>query len=109
MDQINKIELCGIVGSARKDFIENSGAFHAAFTVATNYAYRGDNGDPVIETTWHRVEAFTGREIKEETLRTIDKGCKVHVIGRLRNVRYIGGDGIERTMTEIIATCVEIV
>lgn len=109
MDQINKIELCGIVGSARKDFIENSGAFHAAFTVATNYAYRGNNGDPVIETTWHRVVAFTGREIKEETLRTIDKGCKVHVIGRVRNVSFTAQDGSERTATEIIAKSVEIV
>lgn len=109
MDCINKIELCGIVGSARTINSENGGVSHAAFTVATNFAYRNSNGDPVIETTWHSVTGFAGPGIKEKTLKALEKGCKVHVIGRVRNIRYTGGDGIERTMTEIIATCVEIV
>ena len=109
MDDINKIELCGFVGSARKVNNENGGVLHAAFTLATNFAYRNSNGDPVIETTWHNVTGFAGPGIKEKTLTALEKGCRAHVIGRLRNVRYTGGDGIERTMSEIIATCVEIV
>lgn len=109
MDQINKIELCGIVGSARKVNSENGGVSHAAFTVATNFMYKNSNGDPVIETTWYSVTGFAGPGITEKTLTALEKGCKVHVFGRVRNVRYTGGDGIERTMTEIIATCVEIV
>lgn len=109
MDCINKIELCGIVGSARKINNENGGVSHAAFTVATNFAYRNKAGEPVIETTWHNVACFAGPGIKEETLNAIDKGCKVHVIGRVRNVSFTTQDGQTRTMNEIIATCVEIV
>ena len=73
----------------------------AVFTLATNKAYTGKNGEAVIETTWHDVVAFEGRNISK--LSEITKGSKVYVSGRIRNQKYTGSDGIERSRDEVLA------
>ena len=103
MEQLNRIELRGIVGSVYiKDF---GNAKVANFSVATNYCYKSSDGTPVIETTWHRIVAWEGEGIQD--LHLLEKGCNVHVIGRIRSQRYIAADGSERTVFEIIASKVE--
>ena len=99
MEQLNRIELRGSVGSIRIQKI--SGTNVANFTVATNLAYRSKDGTPIIETTWHNVTAWEDNEIRD--LDKLKKGCKVHVIGRLRCQRYTGTDGVERAMYEVAA------
>ena len=59
-------------------------------------------GQPVIETTWHRVIARDSPD-NADTFR-ISKGDQVHVIGRLRVQRYTGADGMERTVMEVVAS-----
>ena len=49
MEQINRIELIGIIGNARIQTIGNTKA--ARLSIATNYAYRSQSGEAVIETT----------------------------------------------------------
>ena len=63
------------------------------------------DGTPVIETTWHRVVAWEGEGI--QNLQQLQKGSNVHVIGRIRSLRYIAADGTEKTVFEIIANKVE--
>ena len=105
MEHLNKIEICGIVGSVYvKDF---QSAKCANFSVATNYCYKAKDGCPVIETTWHRVVAWESDTIKN--LDQLRKGCCVHVIGRIRMQRYPGADGVERSTCEVIASKLEIV
>lgn len=49
MEQLNKVELIGIVGSVYvKDFGNMRRVF---FSVATNYCFKDREGCPVIETT----------------------------------------------------------
>ena len=104
MEQLNRIELRGIVGSVYvKDF---GNAKVANFSVATNYCFKSKDGTPVIETTWHRVVAWEGENIKN--LQQLQKGTNVHVIGRIRSQRYIAADGSERTVFEIIASKMEL-
>lgn len=99
MDQLNRIQLRGYIGSIR--LTEFDGKTVAAFTVATNLAYKDRQGCAVIETTWHHAQAFQSDGISGETLRSLSKGDAVSLTGRLRNQRYAREDGTEVCNTEI--------
>lgn len=105
MEQLNRIELRGVVGSIRmQTFSEN---VMARMTVATNYAYKDKEGAAVIDTSWHNVVAWEGKNI--QGLDKITRGSKVHVIGRLRYQKYTGSDGIERVSSDIVANKISII
>ncbi len=104
MEQINKIELLGIVGSVRFQHINDRQM--AKFTVVTNRAYKNKEGAPVIETQWHNVTAFEGKNVQD--LDRIEKGRAVHLWGRLQVQRYTGVDGVERTAVDIICSRLQI-
>lgn len=104
MEQLNRITLRGIVGSVRVSDI--SGKKVARISVATNYAYR-TNDSAVIETTWHSVVAWDKPEFP--ALDTISKGDALYIEGRLRPQRYTDSNGSEHTVTEIIASKLELV
>lgn len=78
----------------------------ANFTVVTEYAYRNRGGEPTIETTWHNVHAFEGKNI---CLEGLEKGALVEVEGRLRAVRYTDATGVDRTTYEVAASKVSVV
>ena len=77
MEQINKIELRGIVGSVRLQHINDKEM--AKFTVVTNRAYKNKEGAPVIETQWHNVTAFEGKNVQD-----LDKIVKVVSVFKLK-------------------------
>jgi len=105
MEQLNRIELRGMVGTVRQNTVgEDKLVVH--FTVATSRAYRDQLGAAVIETTWHNVTAWKGKGLEEVDL--VKKGDKVYVIGRLKNTKFMGSDNIERNATEVIASRVVI-
>ncbi len=104
MDSLNKVELRGNVGNIR---ISDVGEKHVArFSVATNFISRNKTGEQVIETTWHNVVAWEGKEMPE--LQSIGKGMGIYVCGRLKTNKYTANDGSERTTYEIIANKVEV-
>lgn len=106
MEQLNRIELIGVVGRDAK--ITNVGDSAVAnFSMATNYACKDKNGNAIFETTWHNIRAWKGR--KMPALEDIKKGTWLHVTGRLRNIRYTAADGSERTSFEVLAGEIEIV
>ena len=105
MEQMNRIELRGNVGSVKIQ--TNNEKKMARFTLATNKAYKDRNGEPVIETTWHSVIAFEGRNV--QNLDQLDKGSKVYVCGRLRIQKYTGMDGIERNSCDVLASKVNLI
>lgn len=98
MEQMNKVELRGYVGNVRISDTAEQKAI--TFSLVTNYAYVGRNGGNV-ESTWHNVVAWPGRNVCDFSL--IEKGRKVEVSGRLRTRKYVGSDGLEHSMTEIVA------
>ena len=105
MEQINRIELRGHVGSVNTQTYPQGKVSH--FTVATDYAYKDRNGTPVIETTWHNVTAWENKGIVD--LDRIEKGSKVYVNGRVRAQKFTGSDGIERTNYEVQAARVVLI
>lgn len=104
MEQLNRIEIRGNVGNANILKVGDTRVAH--FSVATNFAYKGRNGEPVIETTWHNVTAWEGNK-GIAPLESIQKGFPVYVVGRLRSQKYSAADGTEKTSTEVIASIVE--
>lgn len=60
MEQLNRLEIRGNVGNVNILRVGDTRVAH--FSVATNFAYKGRNGEPVIETTWHNVTAWEGNK-----------------------------------------------
>ncbi|MGM9736844.1 MAG: single-stranded DNA-binding protein [Candidatus Cryptobacteroides sp.] len=105
MEQLNKIELRGNVGNVRLQTVGTNEAVH--FSLATNYAYKGKDGTPVIETTWHNIVAWSGKGMPD--FRKIEKGAFVYVSGRLRSQKYNTADGIEKQIYEVLANRLAII
>lgn len=97
---LNRVELRGRVGHDPKVFSVGD-AQVARFSVATNEAFRGRNGELKEETTWHNVTAWAGRNIMD--FKEIRKGSFVSLVGRIRNTRFRGNDGTERSVVEVVA------
>lgn len=103
MEQLNRVELIGIVGATR---ISEAGEGRCAnFSLVTNYAFQAKDGTAVIETTWHHVVCFEGKGVYP--LEEIEKGVSLHVTGRLRRRRFTAGNGDERDYVEVMASRVE--
>ena len=105
MEFLNKVELRGHVGNIRVQ--EYGDSKLARIAVATNYTYRDRDDGVVIDTSWHNVIAWEGRNI--QCLDLIQKGTPVYVEGRIRYQKYTDVHGVEHNTTEIIANKVEIV
>ena len=103
MEQLNKVELRGILGVLRVMPVGTTR--YATMSVATNYCYKDGEGCPVIETTWHTVIAWEGKNCQD--LSELQKGDPVHVIGRLRCRRYMDAAGIDRIAYDVVANTVE--
>ena len=100
MEQLNKVELRGVVGSVRlQTYDENR---MAKIRLETNYAYKDRDGTAVIDTSWHYITAWEGRNIQH--LEKIGKGTRLQVTGRLRYQNYTGVDGVDRVATDILAS-----
>ena len=104
MEQLNRIEIRGNVGNVNIINVGNTRVAH--FSVATNFAYKDRNGEPVIETPWHTVTAWEGNK-GIPSLEIIAKGFPLYVTGRLRIQKYIAGDGTDKTSYDIIANTIE--
>ena len=100
MEQLNRIELRGVVGSVRLQTFED--ARMARISLATNYAYKDRDGTAVIDTSWHNVVAWEGCYIHD--LDKITKGSRLQVQGRIRYQKYTGVDGVDRIATDILAS-----
>lgn len=99
MEQLNLVELRGNVGGVKYQGTREKPM--VIFTLATSKAYNTKDGAPVIETTWHNVVAFEGKDVNG--LERISKGSKVYVRGRLRNQKFTGSDGTEHYSVDILA------
>ncbi len=104
MEQINRIEVQGKIGNVRVNNYNESQV--ANFSVATNFLYHSKDGD-VIETTWHNVVAWEGKNMPN--FEKLEKGTTVNVVGRLKSNKYTSADGTEKVFYEIIANKLNII
>ncbi|MBQ6302000.1 MAG: single-stranded DNA-binding protein [Bacteroidales bacterium] len=59
------------------------------------------------DNTWHQVTAFKSDRMPDFT--ALVRGAGVEVKGRLRNNRFTDSNGVERTVTEILASQVSVI
>ncbi|MBO7323031.1 MAG: single-stranded DNA-binding protein [Bacteroidales bacterium] len=105
MEQLNRVEIRGIVGYAHITDIGDTKIVR--FSVATDYAYENRSGEHIIETTWHNVTALQRGNMPDLT--KISKGMAIEVKGRLRIQRYVDAQGIDKTTYDILASEITII
>lgn len=98
MEQINKVELQGNVGTVRINEVGDNKV--ARFSLATNHAYKSKEGD-VIETTWHNIVAWSNKSMPD--FEKIRKGTCLNITGRIKVSKYTANDGTDKQLHEIIA------
>lgn len=104
MEYINKIELKGIVGRAITQTI--NGQEFTKFSLVTEHACKTADGAPAVEAEWFTVRAFNG---PKSAANGLQRGDAVRVVGRVRTARYLAPDGTDKTVSEVVASEVEIV
>ena len=71
----------GPKGSIESIYVKDFGNTKVAnISVATDYCYTTRDGGSVIETTWHYVTAWEGKEV--QNLEQLKKGSFVHVMAK---------------------------
>ena len=105
MEQLNRVKLRGMVGAASVQDI--TGRKVCRFSLATSRAYRDPMGVAKIDTTWHRVNAWEGKGIPD--LDMVRKGSKIEVLGRIRNNKFMGSDGLEHVSSEVQAISMRLI
>lgn len=103
MEQFNRIELQGVVGSVRVTNFTDSSL--ANISVVTNYVSSLRDSQATVETTWFTVLARVGRAVEKAD--SINKGDTVKVHGRMRTRTYTDSEGVERLAYDIIANKIE--
>lgn len=102
---MNKVVLVGHVGGDADIRQTSGGTAVASFSLATNERKKGENGVWVDHTEWHRIVAFgatatfLGKVAK--------KGRQLALEGRIQTRSYTDREGVDRTITEVVAMSVE--
>lgn len=97
MEQLNRIELRGHIGTVRTSEYGDKTVCH--LSVATNAIYRNQSNTPVEETTWHSCTVWSNRRYPD--LSSLKVGAMIHLVGRTKNNKYIGSDGQEKYTSEV--------
>ena len=99
MEHINRIELQGAVGTVRAN--EVNGHTVQNFSLYTQYISQRADGTCVGEGTWHNITAWDKVQV--------NKGDSVRVVGRVRQMKYTGTDGLDKIFNEVVASEVNII
>lgn len=99
MANINRVTLLGALGKDPEIRQLNNGKAAASLNVATSINKK-QGSEWVSDTQWHRVVAY---DKLAEVAGTLTKGQAVFVDGRLNYRKYTNKEGVEQTVTEIVA------
>jgi single-strand DNA-binding protein len=96
----NRVQLIGNLGQDPEIKNLENGKKVAHFTIATNDAYKSNDGQKVEETTWHNIVAWNG--LAERASKYLKKGKEVAIDGRLVYRSYEDKKGVTKYITEIV-------
>jgi len=99
----NRVTLAGHAGRDAEARHTPAGAMVVSISLATSRSWRDKNtGERVTETDWHRLVAYD--RLAEFAAQYVRKGSALLVEGRLKNRKFTDKDGVERTVTEIVVS-----
>ena len=101
---LNKIMLIGRCTAPNIRDLE-SGKL-ATFSLATTDRYKDRAGEWKEDTTWHNIVAYGNTAGVVE--KYVQKGSQIYIEGKLRNRKYTDRDGVERYVTEVLVSSMEI-
>lgn len=105
MASLNKVMLIGRLGRDPEIRYTQSGQPLATFSIATDESYRGQDGNLVERTEWHRIKVW-GRQA-EPVANYLHKGSQVYVEGSIQTNKWQDQQGQDRYTTEIKAMRVQ--
>ncbi|MCE2788463.1 MAG: single-stranded DNA-binding protein [Saprospiraceae bacterium] len=101
----NKVTLIGNLGRDPEIRTLENGTKVGTFSLATNENYRDKNDQWQTLTEWHTIVVWRG--LAEKAERDLKKGHLVFVEGKLTHRKYQDKEGVERTVTEIVASVIQ--
>lgn len=107
MTSVNRVILLGNLGDSPVLRYNQNREAIARFSVATSSSWRDPNRGEMRETTdWHRVVLY--KDAAESAARSLEKGSKVYIEGRLQTREWTDRGGVTRRVTEILAEDMQI-
>jgi len=97
----NHVQLLGNLGKDVDLSTFDSGSTKASFTLATSEYYKNNAGEKVQDTQWHNIVAW-GKNA-EFMSKSLSKGSKVLIKGKLVSRSYEDKSGNKRYITEVLA------
>ena len=103
MAGINRVILIGNLGSKPEIKYSSNGNPLANLSVATSESWNDKNsGEKQQRTEWHRVVVFGDFAVSAE--KSLDKGTKVYLQGKLTTRKWQDNNGQNRYTTEIVVS-----
>lgn len=103
---INKVNLIGNAGQDPEIRTLENGTQVARFSLATSDSYKDKNGEWQSQTEWHNVVVW--RDLAERVQSQVKKGTLVFVEGKISYRKYTDKDGVEKNLTDIVASTVRV-
>lgn len=102
MSKTNQVQLIGNIGQAPKLIETGELTSIATFSMATNDTFKDQDGNKQKRTDWHNIVCFSklANLVSEYT----KAGSKILVNGKIQTRQYTNKEGINKYITEIIAT-----
>jgi len=100
----NSLNIVHLIGNLTRDpelRYTQSGAPVCSIGLATNRNWVTESGEKKEETEFHKIT--TWQKLAELCSQILHKGDKAYFEGRLRTSKFQDKDGVERTITEIVA------
>lgn len=104
VNQVHLLGRCGQDPEVRT--VGQNNVTKATFSLCTGGRYKTQDGREMDDTAWHNIVAWRGLATLAQQY--IRKGTQLFVIGHLSYRKYTDNNGIERTVTEIVADKIEL-
>src|SRR5256885_15070207 len=98
---VNKVILVGNLGKDPEVRYTPGGQAVANFTIATNEAWTGKDGQKQERTEWHRIVVWG--KTAENCGEYLSKGRQVYIEGRLQTREWTNKEGVKQYTTEVVA------
>lgn len=102
---INKVTLIGYVGQDPEIRTLENGTQVGRFSLATNESFKDKEGNWQTQTEWHNVVVW--RELADRCQK-FTKGQMLYVEGKISYRKYTDKDGVEKNLTDIVASTVRL-
>lgn len=99
---INKVTLIGYLGADPEIRTLDNGTSVGRFSLATSESYKDKNDEWQSQTEWHNIVVW--RDLADRAGKNLKKGSLCYVEGKISYRKYTDKDGIEKFITDIVAS-----